>query len=181
MLSRVDVIVGGFPCQKISTAGTKLGIDADGLWSQQFGIIRLLRPKFIVVENVSNLRKRGLGRVLGDLARSGHDAEWSLLSACSLGASHMRKRMFVVAYPQGIGHRSRGEAGNVFETNGRQDKSLSSIATFADWWGHEPAVARVANGFPGAVDRRRALGNAVVPQVAQLIAEIIARKNKGKL
>lgn len=98
----VDVICGGFPCQDISTANANgAGIDGDrsGLWSEYFRVIRTLRPRFAVVENVANLLKRGLGRVLGDLASIGYDAEWACIPACSFGAPHIRERVFVLAYP----------------------------------------------------------------------------------
>ena len=96
---RVDVIVGGFPCQDISNAGKRAGIEGErsGLWREYIRIVRELRPRFIVVENVAALLVRGMGRVLGDLAESGYDAEWRVLSAREFGAPHIRKRVFIVA------------------------------------------------------------------------------------
>jgi DNA (cytosine-5)-methyltransferase 1 len=98
---RVDVLCGGFPCQDISDAGKRAGIDGErsGLWSEFARVIGLLRPRFVVVENVSALLGRGMGRVLGDLSELGYDAEWSTLRASDVGASHRRERVFVVAYP----------------------------------------------------------------------------------
>src|SRR5205823_3024143 len=74
----VDVICGGFPCQDISVAGAGDGIDGNrsGLWSEYARLIGELRPRFIIVENVAALLDRGMGRVLGDLAALGFDAEW---------------------------------------------------------------------------------------------------------
>jgi DNA (cytosine-5)-methyltransferase 1 len=97
-----DVICGGFPCQDISNAGKREGIDGarSGLWREYARIIRVLRPRYVVVENVAALLVRGMDRVLGDLARSGYDAEWSCISCCSMGAPHMRERLFIVAYPE---------------------------------------------------------------------------------
>ncbi len=96
----VDLICGGFPCQDISHAGKRAGITGErsGLWSEMCRIIRELRPRYVLVENVSALLYRGLDRVLGDLASCGYDAEWQVLSAQAFGAPHLRERVFVVAY-----------------------------------------------------------------------------------
>lgn len=109
---RPDVICGGFPCQDISNAGKRAGIEGErsGLWAEYARIIRLLRPRFVVVENVSALLVRGLGRVLGDLAACGYDAEWDCIPAAAVGAPHIRDRVFVVAYPAGGAGGPVGEA-----------------------------------------------------------------------
>jgi DNA (cytosine-5)-methyltransferase 1 len=98
----VDLIAGGFPCQDVSLAGKGAGIDGarSGLWSEFHRVVRLLRPSLVLVENVPGLYSRGLGRVLGDLASCGYDAEWDCLSAASVGAPHLRERVFVVAHAQ---------------------------------------------------------------------------------
>ena len=76
-LGKVDVICGGFPCQDISCAGKGAGIHAarSGLWWEMLRIIRLVRPRYVLVENVAALLNRGLDEVLGSLAESGYDAE----------------------------------------------------------------------------------------------------------
>lgn len=96
-----DVLVGGFPCQDISIAGRGVGIDGErsGLWKEFAEAIRVLRPKLVVVENVPMLLRRGVDVVLGDLALCGYDAEWTIISAQSVGAWHKRDRLFIVAYP----------------------------------------------------------------------------------
>jgi DNA (cytosine-5)-methyltransferase 1 len=95
-----DVICGGFPCQDISKAGKCDGLEGarSGLWSEYLRIIREVRPRFIIVENVSALLVFGMGRVLGDLAASGYDAEWDCIPAAAIGAAHLRDRVFIVAY-----------------------------------------------------------------------------------
>jgi DNA (cytosine-5)-methyltransferase 1 len=101
--ARVDLICGGFPCQDISNAGQRAGIDGtrSGLWGEYIRIVRELRPRYVLVENVSALLARGMGRVLGDLAASGYDAEWDCIPAAAVGAPHRRDRVFVVAYANG--------------------------------------------------------------------------------
>ncbi len=95
-----DCIAGGFPCQDISAAGKGAGIEGErsGLWREFYRIIREVRPKVVFVENSSNLTSRGLHRVLGDLAESGYDAEWGVLSAADVGALHIRKRIWILAH-----------------------------------------------------------------------------------
>ena len=96
---RCDVVSGGFPCQDISAANTKgAGISGlrSGLWSQMFRIISEVRPRFVFVENSPMLIHRGLGRVLGDLASMGYDAEYGVLGADGVGANHERKRMWIL-------------------------------------------------------------------------------------
>jgi site-specific DNA-cytosine methylase len=99
----VDVLCGGFPCQDLSYAGKGAGLDGErsGLWGEYARLIRELRPRYVVVENVSALLARGLGRVLGDLAACGYDAEWDCIPASAVGAPHRRDRVWLVAYPGG--------------------------------------------------------------------------------
>src|SRR5690606_28720166 len=86
-LAPVDLICGGFPCQDISVAGKGAGLDGErsGLWVEFARIVRELRPRFVVVENVPALLARGFGRVLGDLAACGYDAEWDCIPAAAVG------------------------------------------------------------------------------------------------
>jgi DNA (cytosine-5)-methyltransferase 1 len=97
---RVDIVAGGFPCQDISAAGKGAGIEGQrsGLWSEFARIIGEVRPRFVFVENSPMLVGRGLGRVLGDLASLGFDAEWCVLGADNAGAPHVRKRIWILAH-----------------------------------------------------------------------------------
>jgi DNA (cytosine-5)-methyltransferase 1 len=113
---RVDVICGGFPCQDISNAGKRAGIDGErsGLWSEFARIIGEVRPRYVIVENVAALLGRGIERVLGDLAALGYDAEWHCIPASAVGAPHRRDRVWIVAYPgcersDGRGGECRGQ------------------------------------------------------------------------
>jgi DNA (cytosine-5)-methyltransferase 1 len=190
-LAPVDLICGGFPCQDISGAGRRAGIDGErsGLWSEYARIVGELRPRYVLVENVAALLVRGMGRVLGDLAAIGYDAEWSTLSACALGAPHTRERLFIIAHP----HRERRGDGRVIAPHhavsprsgwkATQAKSKwqdverwISETVQAGMWSRSPAkVQRVADGVPARLveDRLRGLGNAVVPQVAEFIGRCI--------
>ena len=95
----VDLVVGGFPCQDISPAGTGAGLDGErsGLWREFARIVREVRPGYVYLENSSALSVRGLDRVLADLAAVGMDAEWDVWRASDVGAPHERARMFVLA------------------------------------------------------------------------------------
>jgi DNA (cytosine-5)-methyltransferase 1 len=98
---RVDLIAGGYPCQPFSLAGKQLGeLDPRHLWPRMLDAIRVLRPRFALLENVAGHLALGFGRVLGDLAEVGYDAEWDCVPAAAVGAPHRRDRVYVVAYPQ---------------------------------------------------------------------------------
>ena len=189
---RVDCIAGGFPCQDISAANPKgagIGASRSGLWSEFARIIDVVRPRFVVVENVAALlwpnREERMGRVLGDLARLGFDADWGVLPACSFGAPHTRERVFIVAYAQrplggpGGPDDCGMDYGRVCLRPYERPKAESSGRTgdggkaVRGWWETEPRVGRVADGIPRRLDRLRGLGNAVVPQVAEWIARRI--------
>lgn len=99
----VDVITGGFPCQPFSLAG-KRRADADERngWPATIECIRLVRPRWALLENVPGLLTTGyFGTVLGDLAESGYDCRWRILSAAEMGAPHKRDRLWILAYPNG--------------------------------------------------------------------------------
>jgi len=217
----VDAICGGFPCQDISLAGGGAGMGEgtrSGLWSEYARLIGELRPRYVIVENVSALLGRGLDRVLGDLAKIGYDAEWHCIPASAVGAPHRRDRIWVVAHPvcggwgercvcnkrdNGCEIRSGGatqleqssEAPTplahthidglqiINETRDSRQTSSRIIAggelerayseSGAKQWRVEPNVGRVANGVPARVDRLKSLGNAVVPQIPELIGRAI--------
>lgn len=169
-LERVDVIGGGFPCQDISNAGKCVGIDGErsGLWSEFARIVCELRPRFVVVENVAALLIRGIDRVLGDLAGLGYDAEWDVLPAFAFGVSQPRRRVFIVAHRDQLGPSEK-------RIQPRGSKLRIGCDTAAShprgWtpWAAESAVPRMAHGIPDRLDRVAAIGNAIVPQVAEWI------------
>jgi site-specific DNA-cytosine methylase len=101
-----DVICGGFPCQDISTAGAGAGLagERSGLWRELLRAIRVVRPRYAIVENVAALLSRGMGTVLGDLAEIGYDAEWHCIPASAVGAPHRRDRVWIIADARGEQH-----------------------------------------------------------------------------
>lgn len=187
----VDVITGGFPCQDISVAGRGAGIEGErsGLWSEIARLAGELRPSFLIMENSSALLGRGLGKVLGDLAAIGYDAEWECIPAASVGAPHIRDRIWILAYTrQELWQDVRGGLGHTHvlprrddwsEAEWGEDRQLAPLVpgvdprTPADWWVHQSSVDRTANGLPGQLDRVGACGNAVVPQIPELIGHAI--------
>jgi DNA (cytosine-5)-methyltransferase 1 len=179
-LPPVDLICGGFPCQDISLAGRGAGIDGarSGLWSEFARIIGELGPRYAVVENVPAIRSRGLDRVLRDLAALGYDAEWDCIPASAVGAAHRRDRLWLVAYPaRDAGSRSASTTGSERErvrsrcAQSRASASGPCAESLGTW--PEPDVGRVADGVPARVDRLSALGNALVPQIAEWIGQRI--------
>ena len=167
----VDVLCGGFPCQDVSAAGHRAGIlgERSGLWAEFARLIRELRPRYVLVENVPGLLARGMGDVLGDLADSGYDAEWDGIPAAAIGAPHLRARLWLLAYPRGV----REQADDTVFA-GRPLPRVHAA------WDAEPALARVADGLPGRVDIS-ALGNALVPQIAEWIGRCIIERERGHL
>ena len=172
----VDLICGGYPCQPFSYAGVRRGgSDPRHLWPHFRDAIRDLRPEWALLENVPGHLSMGFDDVLADLAALGFDAEWSIVSACAMGAPHTRERLFVLAHSesnarsgQGAHHRGAGPFRGVESRRG-------GGAPRGQWWLREPAVDRVAHGVPRAVvePELRGLGNAVVPQVAEHVGRLI--------
>lgn len=182
-LGTCDVLCGGFPCQDVSVAGKGGGLagERSGLWREFARCIREIRPAVVVVENVTALRSRGLDDVLGDLASSGYYATWDCVPARAIGAPHDRERIFVVAWHVSDAH---GEAVRIrAERDQRQGRGVRTPERWnpepversaSAWRGAVPELHRVANGVSAGLDeaRIRALGNAVVPQVAERVGDL---------
>lgn len=175
-----DLICGGFPCQDISNAGRGAGTSGSrsGLWREMVSCLRVVPLAVGIVENVAAILGRGLGVVLGDLASLGRDAEWDCIPAGAVGADHLRDRAFVVAYATGIGQSQPWIAwpkpvdlasGFDWETSGLVDAFRR---------GAMPYVCREAHGLAYRMERVTALGNAVVPQVAEVIGRAIVAAAK---
>ena len=253
-VEKPDLICGGFPCQDISIAGKQKGIKEgtrSGLWFEFAKAIRIIRPRYVLIENVPMLANNGGTIVLSSLAEIGYDAEWFTLSAAEVGAWHKRERFFIIAYSNSLrsGCNDRFDIEREHESNSerKSDASIEGIGGFRvvtgqicsnvphsigygidawnrqnehcrekeaqysnftfssnkgisnspskrcerrfyqarqiarcfernkqEIWKVEPDVGRVADGIPNFVDRIKCLGNAVVPQVAQVIGKAIA-------
>lgn len=173
-LEPVDCIAGGFPCQDVSHAGKRVGIDGSrsGLWREFHRILCILRPGSALVENTTGLLDRGIDRVLGDLAGSGFDAEWFCLPACAFGAPHPRERVFILAYPQGERPGQLRRLKCAAESTPKRDLR---------WQEAESGIEREVDGIPNRVDRLTALGNAVVPQVAEWIGRRILEAHQCEI
>ncbi len=97
-----DIITGGFPCQDLSQAGRRKGItetSRSGLWFQLIRTIRMVRPKYFILENVSAILANGMDIVLRDIFEAGYDAEWCCIPSSFVGACHQRDRWWLIGYP----------------------------------------------------------------------------------
>ncbi|MEV0213386.1 DNA cytosine methyltransferase [Micromonospora sp. NPDC050695] len=203
---RVDVVAGGYPCQPESLAGPRRGTDDHRwLWPEMARVIHALRPRYVIGENVMGHRTRGLRFVLRDLECLGYAATPGIVSAGEVGAPHRRQRIFVLAVladSEGGGfdsgselrpdssRRRRTEPARsrpaLADSHGPRRQPWSGLgpartaAERARWWTTEPDVGRVAHGVPDRVDRLRALGNAVVPQVAEHIGRIVLDHHESR-
>jgi len=181
-----DVICGGFPCQDISVAGLKKGITNEtrsGLWFEYKRIIKEVKPRWIIIENVRNLLNNGFATVLKDLHEIGFDAEWQVIPARSVGAPHLRERVWIVAY---LPNPNNFRFWPSFTT--KEEKSewwTKATSGFSDRWEVEPSICRVDDGLPSELDKDRAsrvkaLGNSIVPQIASIIGERILYHEESK-
>lgn len=194
----VDLICGGFPCQDVSMAGKRKGLDGERttLWGEMFRLICEVKPRWVVAENVPGLLSSDdgqfFGNILRDLAGGGYDAEWQVLSAAACGAPHLRQRIFLIAYPQQI---RRGSTEQIIsESYGNMGNHII-IDSKASWNGHEinrktektirpldyrSVIHRMDDGISSWMDEINRHGNAVVPQVAQKIGEMILKHEASK-
>lgn len=178
----VDVICGGFPCQDISHAGKGAGLagERSGLWYEFHRLIKDIKPRYAIIENVSALRSRGLDAVLGSLAAVGYDAEWHCIPASAVGAPHRRDRVWIVAYANGARSQMCFDKSRFLqppysigqEWNGHIARSGGH--TLEKWgWTNQSTFVRVADGVRARSHRLKALGNAVVPQIPEIIGKAV--------
>jgi len=167
----VDVVCGGFPCQDISSSGKRNGLDGErsGLFYEFSRVIRTIRPRFVVMENVADLVVRGLPRVLGELAEIGYDAEWHCIPAADFGLPQGRDRIWIVANTHGKrceASEERDSTRAIISKRPNDDGLVEAQHRARDV---APRKCRVAHGVSRGMDRVRACGNAVVPAIAEWI------------
>ena len=160
-LGEIDIVTGGPPCQPFSSAsaGRRKGTADDRyLWPEMLRVIETARPTWVCVENVPHLDGMGLEQVVSDL--EGHRYEVGILEvpACAVGLDHRRSRLWILGYSNGD---SEPELPVNAEVAGVQNRKS------------RPVGVGVCDGVSGRVDRLKALGNAIVPQVAYEIFRAI--------
>jgi DNA (cytosine-5)-methyltransferase 1 len=129
-------------------------------------LIREIRPKWVIAENVGGHVERGLDTVLSDLDAAGYTAWTFIIPACAVGAPHWRDRVWIVAHATGIRlPRSLGPLSQQF---------AQALPSSQVWWDlPTPFTCGGNDGIPDRMDRTSALGNAVVPQIPEVIGRAI--------
>jgi len=172
----VDVICGGYPCQPFSTAGQRRGKEDDRhLWPEFSRLVAELRPTWVIGENVAGHISMGLDDVLSDLEGQGYACRSFVIPACAVAAPHRRDRVWIVAHSECFGQSRQGKHVHPCHCAADCQREASHVVNVSQpgEWCAEPNVGRVVNGIPRRVDRLKALGNAVVPQVVQMIGHAI--------
>ena len=189
--SHCDIVVGGSPCQDLSIAGVQKGIiegKRSSLWFEQLRIYQESRATFLIWENVTGAFRNGFRELLRSLSESGYDAEWQVISAATFGHDHLRERIFLIAYPNGLFRQAPSWSDQIggqiteikanpnrygLQRKNRQKlqrskthrKSLrySDVARRSSF---KPPTWGISHGTPNRMDRLAAIGNAIVPQCA---------------
>lgn len=181
-IGTVDILTGGFPCQPFSCAGKQRGKEDDRyLWKEMFRLIKETKPTYIVGENVPGIINLALEDCFLDLEAEGYEVQSLIIPACAVNAPHRRDRVWIVAYSN-VQRRLAGR----YET-GMACKAPAGLPETGSWllgnfrgrsgriWtAPESSFERVAYGIPSELDRLKALGNSIVPQVAYQILQAIA-------
>ena len=173
----IDIITAGFPCTDASTAQehrTGTSGKRTGLYREVIRAVRVVRPNYTIMENVAGLLDTGMGNVLGDLAEAGQDAEWDCISASDCGAPHERERLWIVTNP--AGKRQQGQRG-YFEPMYTEKDAYREASGLVDAVQKNalPFVCDRHDGIPKRVAESglKQLGNAVVPQIPEIIGRAI--------
>ncbi len=181
-LPPVDMLSGGFPCQGFSVAASsrRKGFKHEGssLWSAFARSIQFIRPQLILIENVPGLLVLGGSRLLSDLASLGYNAEWEVLSAGAIGASHLRRRLWIVAYSDSLGFKEIFDEGELATQKDSEERLWQPCRANRSPLSpdHIAELCGVPDGLSPRVDRIRALGNSVYPPLAQMIGYLILKK-----
>lgn len=163
----VDLVTAGFPCQPFSSASRGRRVAPD-LWPECLRIIRDSAPAIVFLENVARYPIERAGQ---DLQRDGFRSVGAPFSTAQLGGCHDRTRWWLLAYSDEEGERLLAEHGQV--------AWMRSHASARAWPDAKPEHLGMDDGLPDRMDRLRALGNAVVPQVAALAFTELWRRSRG--
>jgi len=174
--AKIDIITGGFPCQPFSVAGKQRGEKDDRyLWPEMLRIITETRPTWAIIENVTGFIRLGLDKALLDLESEGYESIPFVIPACGVNANHKRDRVWVIAYYK-ASNVDRG-----FTESKINWKSFGTVFV-PELWGTKESLlppsclCRTDDGIPDRVDRTKALGNAIVPQVAYQIMKHLIKQ-----
>ena len=197
-LQKVDILLGGFPCQDVSQCRkVNRGINGErtSLYRYLLQITCEIRPRVVVMENVVGLIRNGLDRVLGDFSEIGYCSEWRTLRASDFGASHRRERIFIVCYKNTDSNRFRLETSaplfgrHIFKGETKTGSRIAGLSRTEIHRREQTILRRVqkiktpsksglcrrSNGISGRMDKNRlmALGNAIVPACSQYVGECL--------
>jgi DNA (cytosine-5)-methyltransferase 1 len=169
-----DIIYGGFPCQDISISGTGKGLGGErsGLFFEIVRLAKEIKPKFLFLENVSAITRRGGPTIIKIITEMGYDCRWCVVSAESVGAKHKRERWCLLAH---IKSERQQETG--FTERTQKEFTRHIVHYEHALWDKEPEdkfeLVGMANGLQNRVDRVKSLGNAVVPEQAKKAFKIL--------
>ena len=166
--TKPDLICGGFPCQPFSTASHGVKV-AEDLWPDMFNVINDVRPKYVIAENV---QKEAIISAKYQLEKIGYQCGIKNISANALGADHKRNRWWLITYPDDKSQflsAINAEMAKLPELH----KSLWGAKNYA-------RAIRVPYGVPNRMDRLKGLGNAVIPQIPELIGRAIMEVENEK-
>jgi DNA (cytosine-5)-methyltransferase 1 len=126
---KVDIIYGGFPCQDISVAGHGKGLEGErsGLFSEILRLADEIEPTFLFLENVPAITTRGLRDVSAEITKRGYDSRWKIVSASDVGAPHLRKRWWLLAYSRRKPKRAEEKMGQERKRKQPQPTDLCSL------------------------------------------------------
>ena len=183
---RIHVLSGGVPCQPFSKAGLQKGKgDERYLWHEYVRAIRECNPQWFVAENVSGLLTTNNGieyeNIISQLEIEGYETLTVLLPASSVGAYHIRERVWIIGRSKmGVDTNTETQRlGEIFNKI-QKERTQGSAKLFGDvlrfhWYETISRIHRKFNGLSRRMDghRNRALGNAVDPRVVYQIFKTI--------
>lgn len=181
-IGSIDLICGGYPCQPFSLAGQRQGAnDNRHLWPEVFRLVKSIRPKFCVFENVYGHISMGYDQVASELEAVGYKTESFVIPSCAVGLPHKRERLWIVAYDGGQLRKTRqSQKSESFQLAFAPSAEWSDFFiqpcgnnTFQFRKEDEHIICGEDDGVPSRVDRLRGLGNTVVPQIPEIIGRAI--------